>query len=171
MIFNVPIHIEMIRNGLFQYKGIDKPDWSLNAIREYHIHRAQSLADRSGVSKEVKDGLHPLIIKTQTRRPNRGIYQVGRGYAVQRKRGAKAEPDIRIVMDKIEKETGKTKVTSTSGRKYAFADELLISKEDAQAEGNYTPEEYETIFREVYPKWGGWKRWAFKFHVIEVKEK
>lgn len=82
----------------------------------------------------------------------------------------KAEIDIRIVIDKIEKETGKTKVTSTSGRKYIFADELHISKEDAQAEGNYMPEEYETIFREVNPKWGGWSRWAFTFHVIEVQK-
>jgi hypothetical protein len=137
MIFNVPGHIEMIRNGLLKHPIVCIPRW---------------------------------YVKTQTRRVNRGIYQVGRDYAVQRKRGVTAETDIRIVIDKIEKETGKIKVTSTSGRKYVFVDELYISKEDAQAEGNYTPEEYEKVFREVNPKWGGRSRWAFAFHVIEVQK-
>ena len=36
-------------------------------------------------------GAPNFIVKTQTRRPNRGIYQVGRDYAVQWKRGIKAE--------------------------------------------------------------------------------
>jgi hypothetical protein len=44
--------------------------------------------------------------KTQTRRLNRGIYQVGRDYAVQSKRGVKAESAIRIVIDEICEEEG-----------------------------------------------------------------
>jgi hypothetical protein len=65
MIFYIPWHIEMIRNGLLKHPIVCIPQW---------------------------------YAKTQTRRVNRGIYQVGRDYAVQRKRGVKAEKDIRIVM-------------------------------------------------------------------------
>jgi hypothetical protein len=124
MIFNVPGHIDMIRNGM----------------------------------------------KTQTRRVNRGIYQVGRDYAVQHKRGVKAEEDIRIVIDVIRKEIGKIISISGSGCEYANAAEICITKEDAWNEGNYTPSLYESDFREVYPKWNGFSRWIFKFHVIEVQK-
>jgi len=91
--------------------------------------------------------------KTQTRRLNRGIYQVGGDYAVQRKRGVKAELDIRIVIDAITHE---------------YKGAIPISNEDAWAEGGYTPEEYEKTFRELNPKWDGWARWVFEFHCIEV---
>jgi len=113
MIFNVPGHIEMIRNGE----------------------------------------------KTQTRRVNCGIYQIGRDYAVQRKRGTKAEPDIRIVMDSI---------TEESLDKVIFGG-ILISARDVIEEGGYTPFEFENLFENCYPNWNREKRWAFKFHVIEVK--
>jgi len=149
----------MIRNGLFWYDGIDRPDWSLQEIKRYHMHRAQFLANMPDISKEVKDGLHPLIVKTQTRRLNRGIYSVGKDYAVQRKRGVKAEPDIRIVMDAIWEEKERH-----GWRPY-------IKKSAAWAEGGYTPSEYEKLFRELNPKWDGRNRWAFKFHVIEVQRK
>jgi len=138
MIFNVAEHIDMIRNGLHYEK-----------YRHYY---------------------HPsLIIKTQTRRINRSYYQVEPerkkaheiGYAVQRKRGAKGEPDIRIVMDRIWEETPKY----WCGSYYGFC----ISQEDAKAEGEYSPKEYEELFRELNPKWHGWGRWVFKFHVIEVQ--
>jgi len=46
---------------------------------------------------------------------------------------------------------------------------MSIPKEDAWAEGGYSPEEYEKVFRELNPKWDGWSRWAYKFHVIEVQ--
>ena len=151
----------MIRNGLFCNDPVaTKPDYSAKGMKEYFTHRAQFLADRPDISKEVKDGLHPLIIKTQTRRLKRGIYQIEAerkkphkiGYAVQRKRGVPAEPDIRIVFDVIWVET------------------VLISKADAWAEGGYMPEQYEKVFRELNPKWDGGNRWAFKFHVIEVRK-
>ncbi len=111
MIFNVPGHIEAIRNGT----------------------------------------------KTQTRRINRGIYKVGKDYAVQSKRGAKGEPDIRIVIDRIWEERYTQYLTN------------LISEQDAQAEGGYTPIEFEEIFRKLNPKRGG-DRWTFEFHVIWLRK-
>lgn len=99
-------------------------------------------------------------IKTQTRRPNRGIYKVGKDYAVQRKRGVKAESDIRIVMDRIWEEERRLTHLGLC---------MLINHQDAWAEGGYTPEQYEKVFRELNPKWDGLSRWAFAFHVIEVR--
>ena len=138
MIFAVEGHIEMIWNGLF-------------------------------FKTQKMEGINLPIVKTETRRIERGIYQVEAkrkkphytGYAVQLKRGVKAESDIRIVMDRIWEET----------RKYCggYDYEFCISEKDAWAEGGYTPDEYEAIFRQLNPKWHGWSRWAFKFHVIEVQ--
>jgi len=134
MIFNVPGHIDLIRNGLHYEK-----------YQPYY---------------------HPsLIIKTQTRRLNRGIYQVGKDYAVQRKRGVAAEPDIRIVMDRIWEEKCTLPGMVTGG----YFRNKAITKEDAWAEGGYTPEQYERVFRELNPKWDGKERWIFVFHVIEVQ--
>jgi hypothetical protein len=41
-----------------------------------------------------------------------------------------------------------------------------ISTKDAQAEGGYTPEEFETLFRALYPKWNRVVRYVFEFHVV-----
>ena len=122
MIFNIPGHIDMIRNGL----------------------------------------------KTQTRRLNRGIYRVGRDYAVQRKRGVNAEKDIRIVIDKI----GGAKMEPVFDMRELDLDTInpAISKVDAGAEGGYTPLEFEKIFQKLNPKWDGKMRWIFVFHVIEVQK-
>jgi len=149
MIFAVEGHIEMIRNGLMRY----------------HL-----LSDILNCPAEQR------IVKTETRRPKRGIYQVGKDYAVQRKRGVKAESDIRIMMDEIWLETQGIVRTNyflecmgvqlNEGILYVRG--IPISKENAWAEGGYTPEGFEKIFSEVSPKWDGWKRWAFKFHVVEV---
>ena len=144
MIFNVPDHIEMIRNGL----SCIKPSAIL---------------------------YHPMplrIVKTETRRPNRGIYQVEAerkkphkiGYAVQCKRGVSAEPDIRIVMDRIWEE----QITPP----YDIRDNLtysIISEESAWAEGGYTPEEFEKLFRKINPNWYGIIRYGFGFHAIKVQ--
>ena len=135
MIFNVPMHIAMIQNGLFH--------------------------DR------LRSRYPDMIVKTQTRRLNRGIYKVGKDYAVQRKRGVKAELDIRIVMDRIWEE--KTKQYITSRQDSVYLAEIYISEEDAKAEGGYKPDRYERVFREINPKWDGFSRWVFKFHVIEVQ--
>ena len=116
MIFNVPGHINMIRNGT----------------------------------------------KTQTRRVNRGIYKIGKDYAVQQKRGVKAESNIRIVIDEIVEE--KKNLT------HYLPQDVQISFQDAQEEGGYISFEYEQEFKKAYPKWDGRKRWKFKFHVKEVQK-
>ena len=138
MIFNMPGHIDMIRNGVSDPHFQELPTFPKKLIPE-------------------------VVIKTQTRRPKRGVYQIEAerkkphkiGYAVQRKRGVKAEPDIRIIFDRIWHET------------YFLG--FCISVEDAWAEGGYTPKEYEKVFQELNPKFKGRRRWAFKFHVIEVR--
>ena len=142
MIFNVPGHIQYIRNGLTSW-----PADNLNLLIELRI------------------------VKTQTRRPKRGIYQVEAerkkphkiGYAIQRKRGIKAKSGIRIIFDRIWEETPQY----WCGSYYGFC----ISQGDARAEGNYSPKAYEELFYKLNPKWDGWSRWAFKFHVVEVKRK
>lgn len=100
--------------------------------------------------------------KTQTRRVNRGIYQVGKDYAVQRKRGVKAEEDIRIVIDAL--------FLEKAGLGFILPSFIEISFHDAMAEGDYTQFEFEQEFKRTYPKWDGQERWAFCFHVIEVQK-
>ena len=131
MIFGVPKHIEMIRNGLYFL-----PSDNLNRPIEERI------------------------VKTQTRRVNRGIYQIGKDYAVQSKRGVKAEANIRIVIDAIWEEWCD----------YGGGHPYRILPKNAKAEGGYTREEFEKLFREINPNWDGKKRWAFRFHGIEVKK-
>jgi len=93
--------------------------------------------------------------KTQTRRVNRGVYQIGKDYAIQRKRGEKAIEGYRIKMLDIYKGTYKN-------------GDIPISKEDANAEGGYTQESYEIAFGKINPRWLSVDgRWVFKFKVIE----
>ena len=87
--------------------------------------------------------------KTQTRRPNKGYYVVGKTYAIQPCRICKGIENYRIMIDNIWLEGGG------------------ISREDALAEGGYVPAEFEKVFRELYPDMIC-SRWAFKFHVVEV---
>ena len=142
MIFNVPGHIERIRDGLY-----------ISACHPYV----------TGIT----------LVKTETRRPNRGIYQIEAerkkphytGYAVQRKRGVPAEPDIRIVMDRIWEES-----TAEYHREDCMVYPIPISKESAWAEGGYTPVEYEEIYLKLNPKRNRFRRWAFKFHVVATME-
>jgi len=144
MIFNVPGHIEMIRNGLLLPEH----------LRPY--------------------GTRFTLVKTETRRLNRGVYQIEAerkkphkiGYSVQLKRGVKAEPDIRIIFDRIWKEEA-LGFLAENGARYPV--EIYISEDDAWAEGGYTPDEYKKVFRDLNPKWDGWSRWAYKFHAIKVK--
>lgn len=115
---------------------------------------------RNGLSKRFINthGVPARIVKTQTRRRNRGVYQVGKDYAVQRKRGVKAEPGIRIVIDDIRAE----RPWFTPG---------IISTEDAWAEGGYTPKRFEETFKKLNPEWKWYQpRWVFEFHVIEVQK-
>ena len=46
-----------------------------------------------------------------------------------------------------------------------------IYKWDALAEGGYTENEFEKVFRELNPKWDSRSsRWVFEYHVIEVSK-
>ena len=93
-------------------------------------------------------------MKTQTRRIGRGTYKVGHSYAIQPCRTCKGVQGYRIVMDSIRTE---------------FTDIFhTISTKDAIAEGGYTPEEFESLFRAMYPKWNYVTRCVFMFHVVEV---
>jgi len=55
------------------------------------------------------------------------------------------------------------------GRNYPIF-QAFISEEDARAEGEYNPEQFERVFKELNPKWDGWRRWAYAFHAIEVQK-
>ena len=100
----------------------------------------------------ILNGLVPekrkeFIIKSQTRRLS-DRYIVGHEYSIQSKRTARVIPGIKIHIDHKWKET--------KG--------ISITKEDAWAEGGYTPQEYEDLFERMYP---GWKtRWAYVFHPV-----
>jgi hypothetical protein len=93
--------------------------------------------------------------KTQTRRPNRGYYVEGKTYAIQPCRTCPGLCDYRIEIDHIWEEDCRYRV-------------LGISCGDAWAEGLYHRLDFELLFIKLYPKWDGKKRWAFKFHVVEV---
>ena len=76
--------------------------------------------------------------KTQTRRSS-DCLTVGRTYAIQPGRAKPGIQDGRILI------TAKMpEIVSPYNR---------ISASDAQAEGGYTPEQFEELYREIYPGW------------------
>jgi len=99
--------------------------------------------------------------KTQTRRPS-DRYQIGKTYAIQPGRGKPAIPEGRIL---ITDKWMETRVLGVGGNVILISlssfDE--ISPEDAQAEGGYTPEEYEKLYEEMYPGWLVRYAYVFKF--------
>ena len=99
-----------------------------------------------------QDHIDKIIIgkKWQTRRVKRGVYQKNKQYTLKTGRGKPAVPKYRIVFDEI------------------FFEDTKISLEDAEAEGGYTPDQFESLFREIYPHWNGEERWVFTFHVIRA---
>jgi len=99
--------------------------------------------------------------KTQTRRLNRGKYQVGKSYAIQECRTCKGIEGYRIVMDRIWKEIITRPLEI--GKNPSFN---RISEQDAIAEGGYTPAEFEWVFRQIYPHFNEQERWVFEFHAI-----
>jgi len=101
------------------------------------------------------------VTKTETRRVGRGVYKVGKDYAVQPGRGKNGIPGLRIVMDEIYSEE------VHPAYHYRGDDVRRISVKDARAEGGYTPEQYEVEFHRLYPDWDGIRRWVFKFHIKE----
>jgi len=90
-------------------------------------------------------------VKTQTRRQS-GKYRVGHLYSIQPCRTCKGIPD------------GKIRITE----KYAEWFPHPISHKDAQAEGEYTPREYEQLYQQMYPDWG--IRYVYMFRFIPNSE-
>ena len=101
------------------------------------------------------DGHVELIIKeqkTETRRQS-DKYKVGRTYPIQRCRTCKGIKEGRILILR---------------KKAELCNQGIISIESALAEGNYTPEKYESLYRKMYSNWK--VRWAYKFRFIGSKE-
>lgn len=76
--------------------------------------------------------------KTQTRRGS-GCFVVGRTYAIQPGRG------------KFGIEAGRILITAKIPEIVSLYNR--ISASDAQAEGGYTPEQFEELYSEIYPGW------------------
>jgi len=95
--------------------------------------------------------------KTQTRRPNKGYYKVGHTYSLQPCRTCRGLSDNRLQIDEI-------KIEDCEGCYLG----VCIDVYDAWDEGLFHPLAFEETFKKLYPKWDGKKRWAFKFHLVEV---
>lgn len=107
-----------------------------------------SLADHI---EQIKAGT-----KTQTRRPS-GKYRQGKLYAIQPGRAKKGIPDGKILI--------RAKIIELNNPDPAWG---WILESDAQAEGGYTPEEYEKLYNEMYPNWE--KRYAYLFRYYTTEE-
>ena len=92
----------------------------------------------------IKKGL-----KTETRRSS-DRYEVGKSYAVQPCRTCKAILEGRILI--------------TQKRKEKYRLDSPISKSDAKAEGDYTPEEFEELYEKLHSYW--LIRYAYTFRFI-----
>jgi len=107
----------------------------------------------SGSIQKIIDG-----DKTQTRRPT-DRYEVGKTYAIQPGRGKFGIPEGRIEITHSWKEI--------NGEWFPIT-KHTISLFDADDEGGYTPEAYETLYEKMYP---GWKiRWAYRFNFVPTAE-
>lgn len=94
--------------------------------------------------------------KVQTRRQSLR-YCIGKSYAIQPKRASKAIPDGRIRIINIQLEFD---VVDTP-----------ISENDALAEGGYNPEEYESLYEKLNPKWLSRFAYTFKFEPSQTYSK
>ena len=103
----------------------------------------------------VGDHIQQIIAgtKTQTRRKS-GLYIIGETYAVQPGRTKKGISEGRILI--IEK-------------RIEYKHYLLqISYEDAEAEGGYSPEEFEDLYKRMDYTW--MQRYAYTFKFIPTEE-
>jgi len=104
----------------------------------------------------VADHVEQIVkgTKTQTRRAYTSKYWPGKTYAIQPGRGKLADPRGRILITHAWIESRERNV---------------IHPFDAEAEGGYTPEEYEVLYEKLNPGWGF--RWAYEFKFIPaIKE-
>ncbi len=91
--------------------------------------------------------------KTQTRRSS-DRYKVGHSYAIQPGRGKRGIPEGRILI--------------TEKRREIWPRDL-INKDDAFAEGEYTPEMFEKLYEKIHSDWR--IRWAYTFRFIPSDKK
>lgn len=91
--------------------------------------------------------------KTQTRRKSPS-YLLGQTYAIQPGRTKPGIQEGRIMITRKIEEWR--------------LDEVIISESDALAEGGYTPVQFESLFRRMYPEWV--RRYAYTFKFIPTKE-
>jgi len=96
--------------------------------------------------------------KTQTRRPT-DRYKIGTLYAIQPGRGKKGIPDGKILI------TGKRVEYKTPSPMWYY-----VLEDEAQAEGGYTPEEYEKLYEKMYPSWEKRYSYLFRYFPTEVLE-
>jgi len=90
--------------------------------------------------------------KTQTRRDS-DRYEVGKTYAIQPKRTAKAIKEGRIkIIDKI-----------------CEVWPYRINPDNAKSEGDYTPEEFEELYDKLHPNWDC--RYAYTFRFLPTQRK
>jgi hypothetical protein len=102
----------------------------------------------------VADHVEQIVngVKTQTRRDS-DRYEVGKTYAIQPFRTAKADSRGRILITHKWLET--------------WFDH--IHPVDAYAEGCYTVREYEALYEKLHPRWD--ERWAYEFEFIPSEGK
>lgn len=103
----------------------------------------------------VGDHIEAIIFgdKTQTRRKS-GTYMVGKTYSIQPGRTKRGIPEGRILItNKIEEWR---------------LDEGIISKSDAQAEGGYTPKQFEELYIRMDKLWT--LRYAYTFKFVPTEE-
>ena len=89
--------------------------------------------------------------KTQTRRAS-DKYKVGNLYSIQAHRGAEGIPDGKILILAKREE-----IKTPDPRWYC------LLENEAQAEGGYTPEEYEELYEKMHPGWENRHSYLFEY--------
>jgi len=139
----------------------------------------------SGVSPDGRKHFDMVLDGSKTRTTRLSDrYKVGKDYAIQPKRTKKGIEGYRVVIDEkwYELPLKWKEMFEKGGTFYGDANRFYkqsilhhtkyypISEEDAKVEGGYTPEEFEEVFKKLFPKWGGRERWAYVFHIMELSE-
>ena len=105
-------------------------------------------------------------------------YNIGQLYAVQPGRGKKgvSHMKIGIIRKWIESTNRQETCMFLAGlrRDYftksaVIVENIPISAADANAEGDYSPESFEVIFKNLNPKWDGIARVGLEFEVIRYR--
>jgi len=110
--------------------------------------------------------------KSQTRRSS-DRYKEYTLYAVQPKRGAKGIPEGKLVIGLTKREWKPDLSDIPEDAHFARAIRSSeagypISDWEAQAEGGYTPEEYEKLYESMYPGWT--ERWTYFFQFWDQEQ-